>query len=88
MNICIRIKKKGLGANFVKLLPFVILNAFCLWIDSAYAGKSTCTTAFAEKSDTLLTQYRHIEHFVCLKFWCQNINIWQNDSFVNFFPSK
>ena len=30
MNIFIRIKK-GLGANFVlELLPFVILNAFCL----------------------------------------------------------
>ena len=49
--------------NFIKLckpklLPFVILNAFCLCIDSAYAGKSV----LLKQSDTLLTQYRHIEH--------------------------
>ena len=39
-------------------------DAFCLCIDSAYAGKSTCTTALnlLKQSDTLLTQYRHIEH--------------------------
>ena len=40
--------KKGYGPILLELLPFVILNVFCLLIDSAYAGKSTCTTTFAE----------------------------------------
>ena len=40
--------KKGYWPVLLELLPFIILKAFCLWIDSAYAGKSTCTTAFAE----------------------------------------
>ena len=35
-----------------------------------------------KQSDTSLTQYRHIEH-LCEEVWCQNINFWQNDSFVN-----
>ena len=47
MNICIRMKRAR-GQFCQELLPFVILNAFCLCIDSAYAGKSTYTTAFAE----------------------------------------
>ena len=46
----------------LEVLPFVILNAFCLCIHSAYAGKSTCTTALLKQSDALLTQYRHIKH--------------------------
>ena len=47
MNICIRIKKVR-GPILLELLPFVILDVFCLCIESAYARKSTCTTAFAE----------------------------------------
>ena len=38
-------------ASFFKLsnfLHFVSLEGFCLCSDSAYAGKSTCTTAFVE----------------------------------------
>ena len=47
LNICIR--KKGLGPILLELLlPFVIPHGFCLCMDSAYAGKSTCTTACAE----------------------------------------
>ena len=52
--------KNGQGPILLELLPFVILNAFCSCIDSAYVGKSTCTAAFLKQSDTLLTQYRHI----------------------------
>ena len=33
-------------------------------------------------SDTLPTQYRHIEH-LHEEVLCQKINFWQNDSFVN-----
>ena len=44
----IRKVKKGLGPIPLELLSFVILNGFCLCIDSAYARKSTYTTAFAE----------------------------------------
>ena len=37
-------------ATWFELLPFVILNGFCLCIDSAHAVKSTCTAAFDETS--------------------------------------
>ena len=35
-----------------------------------------------KQSDTLPTQYRHIEH-LHEEVWCQKIHYWQNDSFVN-----
>ena len=35
-----------------------------------------------KQTDTLPTQYRHIEHLL-EEVWCQKINYWQNDSFVN-----
>ena len=54
MNICITIK----GPILLELLPFVILNAFCLCIPQI----------LLKQSDTLLTQYRHIEHLCEEKF--------------------
>ena len=35
-----------------------------------------------KQSDILPAQYRHIEHLHG-EVWCQKINYWQNDSFVN-----
>ena len=35
-----------------------------------------------KQSDILPAQYRHIEH-LHEEVWCQKINYWQNDSFVN-----
>ena len=46
----------------LELLPFVILNGFFLYIDSAYARKSTCT-ALAET----MWYFAHLHAEV----WCQ-----------------
>ena len=61
MNICIRIKRAR-GQILLELLPFVFLNAFCLCIDSACGGNQLVPQLLMKQSDTLLTQYRNIEH--------------------------
>ena len=45
-------------------------------------GNQLVPQLLLKQTDTLLTQYRHIEH-LCEEVWCQNINFWQTDSFVN-----
>ena len=37
-------------------------KGFCICIDGAFMGRSTPTTAFEGKLDTLPIQCRHIEH--------------------------
>ena len=52
----------------------IFLNAFCLCIDSAIMrGNQFIPHLLLKQSDTLLTQYRHIEH-LCEEVRCQNIN--------------
>ena len=59
MNICIRIK----GPILLELLSFVILNAFCLCIDvHNMRGNHLVLQLLLKQFDTLLTQYRHVEH--------------------------
>ena len=59
MNILFRIK----GPILFELLPFVILNAFIYaQIVHSMRGNQLVPQVLLKQSDTLLTQYRHIEH--------------------------
>ena len=59
-------------------------------------GKQLVPQILMKQSDTLLTQYRYIKHFICVKKFDAKIFFFffffflQNDSFVKlaFFPNK
>ena len=70
---------------FVNLAIFFLLAfkyGLYLCLNSAYTGQSIRYTGLMKQDDTLPTQYRHIE-YLHEEVWCQNINHWQTDSFVN-----
>ena len=71
--------------SFVNLAIFFLLafkQELCLCLIMHTQANQLVPQLLMKQSDTLYTQYRHIEHLHEV-VWCQNINYWQNDSFVN-----